>query len=165
MAAVLERANARLPINEPDYILQTLLQGYTGQACGKSCAAGQSLSDTGSCVPSTSVARVNTEPTSTPRPKATKTVAARSKPAPASRVAQAKPKPAPRSDGETKISSPRQKSASPGAVAAAKPLAKREPGVTITTDALQRSATKSSGPARRQSFGASYFAQIQNDRR
>lgn len=57
MGAFTDRVNAKLPIDEPDYILLTLLQGYMSQACGKGCPAGQSTQDGGRCVPNAVVAQ------------------------------------------------------------------------------------------------------------
>lgn len=51
MGAFMERVNATLPIDQPDYILLSLVQGHTGLACGKDCPAGQSLSAGGRCTP------------------------------------------------------------------------------------------------------------------
>ncbi len=46
-----DRVNATLPTAQPDFILLTLLQGHQGIACGRTCPAGQSLSDNGRCLP------------------------------------------------------------------------------------------------------------------
>lgn len=51
MTAFTERVNATLPLDEPDYILLTLVQGHTAQACGLGCPGGQGLNDAGKCVP------------------------------------------------------------------------------------------------------------------
>lgn len=51
MGAFMERVNATLPIDQPDYILLSLVQGHTGLACGKDCPTGQSLSANGRCTP------------------------------------------------------------------------------------------------------------------
>lgn len=53
----MERVNATLPHDEPDYILLTLVQGQTGQACGKLCPPGQSTSDGGRCIPNAVLAQ------------------------------------------------------------------------------------------------------------
>jgi hypothetical protein len=57
MAAFNERVNATLPLDEPDYILLTLVQGHGAQACGKGCPAGQGMNDAGKCVPSAILAQ------------------------------------------------------------------------------------------------------------
>ena len=51
MRAFIDRANARLPIDEPDGIQLTLLRTYDAKVCGERCPAGQGLSHTGGCVP------------------------------------------------------------------------------------------------------------------
>jgi hypothetical protein len=57
MASFTDRVNATLPLEEPDYILLTLVQGHTAQACGKGCPTGQGLNDGGKCVPSAILAQ------------------------------------------------------------------------------------------------------------
>lgn len=56
MKAFTERVNATLPVNEPDYILLTMVQGHLGQACGQSCPPGQGHAQDGRCLPSAIVA-------------------------------------------------------------------------------------------------------------
>lgn len=51
-----ERVNASLPIEEPDYILLTLVQGQKAGVCGEICPAGQSTVE-GRCVPKAVLAR------------------------------------------------------------------------------------------------------------
>ena len=51
MAAFTERVNATLPLDEPDYILLTLVQGHGAQACGRGCPTGQGMSEFGKCLP------------------------------------------------------------------------------------------------------------------
>ena len=51
MAAFTERVNATLPLDEPDYILLTLVQGHGAQACGRGCPTGQGMSESGKCLP------------------------------------------------------------------------------------------------------------------
>jgi hypothetical protein len=57
MAAFTERVNASLPIDQPDSILLTLVQGQQGAVCGKGCPAGQTMSDAGRCLPNAVVAQ------------------------------------------------------------------------------------------------------------
>ena len=57
MSAFTERVNATLPFDEPDYILLTLVQGHTAQACGKGCPLGQAMSDGGKCAPNAVIAQ------------------------------------------------------------------------------------------------------------
>lgn len=56
MSAFMDRVNATLPVEEPDYILLTLVQGHKTEACGASCPSGQSL-DAGRCVPNAVIAK------------------------------------------------------------------------------------------------------------
>lgn len=51
MRAFNDRVNASLPIDQPDYILLTLLQGHAARACGAACPPGQDLSGAGKCLP------------------------------------------------------------------------------------------------------------------
>jgi hypothetical protein len=52
MKSFTDRVNASLPIDQPDYILLSLVQRHEGRACGTNCPTGQLLSDEGRCVPS-----------------------------------------------------------------------------------------------------------------
>ena len=53
----LEKVNATLPVDNPDYILLTLVQGHVDRACGLDCPAGQGLSAGGRCIPTVIVAQ------------------------------------------------------------------------------------------------------------
>lgn len=55
MSAFMERVNATLPMDEPDYILLTLIKGQAAASCA-TCPTGQSLSD-GRCVPNAVIAQ------------------------------------------------------------------------------------------------------------
>ncbi len=57
MSAFMERVNAALPIEEPDYILLTLVQGHAATACGAECPSGEVQSAAGRCVPQAVVAQ------------------------------------------------------------------------------------------------------------
>lgn len=57
MTAFLDRINANLPVEQPDYIQLTLLQNQTGSVCGRDCPKGQSTADDGRCMPNAIVAR------------------------------------------------------------------------------------------------------------
>lgn len=57
MAAFMERANARLPIDAPDYILLSLMQSHDGLSCASECASGDVMSRSGRCVPDGVVAQ------------------------------------------------------------------------------------------------------------
>jgi hypothetical protein len=60
MNQFIERINATLPTDQPDHILKTLVQGHPGNACGKTCPAGQGLSNEGRCQPSAILAQQTT---------------------------------------------------------------------------------------------------------
>ena len=51
MSAFIDRANAILPVDEPNGILLALVRTYDDKVCGERCPAGQGLSHTGRCVP------------------------------------------------------------------------------------------------------------------
>lgn len=55
--AFLRKVNATLPIEKPDYILLTLIQGHSDKACGVDCPHGQGLASDGRCVPNVIIAR------------------------------------------------------------------------------------------------------------
>ncbi len=57
MSAFMDRVNATLPVEEPDYILLTLVQGHAALACGKGCPSGQGLSNDGRCQPQSILAQ------------------------------------------------------------------------------------------------------------
>jgi hypothetical protein len=56
MQTFTERVNAALPIDEPDSVLLSLVQAYSGVACGKSCPAGQDMVLSGHCLPTALIA-------------------------------------------------------------------------------------------------------------
>ena len=51
MQTFLERVNAALPFDEPDVILLSLVQGYKGTACGRSCPTGKGAAHSEQCWP------------------------------------------------------------------------------------------------------------------
>ncbi len=51
MKTFMERVNASLPVEEPDLVLLTLVQGQPDKTCGRPCPAGESAADGGRCVP------------------------------------------------------------------------------------------------------------------
>lgn len=59
MEAFMDRANARLPINAPDYILLSLVQNHADIACTDECPSGQAMSQSGRCVPNAVVAQAS----------------------------------------------------------------------------------------------------------
>lgn len=56
MKSFTDSVNATLPIEEPDYLLLTLLQANSGKTCG-ACPAGLQMSAGGRCVPQTVIAQ------------------------------------------------------------------------------------------------------------
>lgn len=50
------RVSASLSVDQPDYILLTLLQGHKAQACGTVCALGEEVNDKGACQPREEIA-------------------------------------------------------------------------------------------------------------
>jgi hypothetical protein len=56
MRSFTERVNAELPIDEPDYLLLTLLQSHNGKVCGE-CPPGLAFTADGRCVPQPTVAQ------------------------------------------------------------------------------------------------------------
>lgn len=57
MGAFAERVNSALPIEQPDYIMLSLLQSHAGQTCGQGCPSGQAMSSGGRCVPNVVLAQ------------------------------------------------------------------------------------------------------------
>lgn len=57
-----DRVNARLPIDEPDLILLSLVQGHRQKACGIACPAGQQEGAGGRCVPNALATRATQQP-------------------------------------------------------------------------------------------------------
>lgn len=78
MKAFTERVNATLPVEEPDYILLTLVQGHSAEACGVGCPADQVLAKDGKCLPRAIVAQAankNAKRSGPPKVAAAKPVA------------------------------------------------------------------------------------------
>jgi len=61
MQAFLDRVNATLPVDRPDYILLTLVQEEADEVCRKPCPTGQGLSAEGRCLPNAILARRSTQ--------------------------------------------------------------------------------------------------------
>jgi hypothetical protein len=58
-----ERVNATLPVDSPDPVLLSLVQGHRDRACGAACPAGQTAVEGGACLPSAVAAKaVKTAP-------------------------------------------------------------------------------------------------------
>jgi hypothetical protein len=104
MKAFTDRVNATLPIDQPDYVLLSLLQGYQDKACGAGCPTGQTATEGGVCTPNAVIATTAKTPTSQeaktePMPEKANTTLASSVPtaaAAAIAAAAAVPKPEPK---------------------------------------------------------------------
>ena len=57
MKAFTERVNARLPVDEPDYVLLALVRGRQGKVCMSACPPDQTLAADNRCVPDAVLAR------------------------------------------------------------------------------------------------------------
>jgi len=77
MRTFTDRVNARLPTDEPDQILLSLVQGHRRRVCGVACPAGQQEDRGGRCVPS-ALAGAGKQPASAGAPVDPATLAAAS---------------------------------------------------------------------------------------
>jgi hypothetical protein len=59
MKTFTNRINAILPIDKPDQILLTLVQGYRDRVCGVACPPGEGLAKDGRCLPNVVLALAN----------------------------------------------------------------------------------------------------------
>ncbi|MBA2124702.1 hypothetical protein DLM45_00460 [Hyphomicrobium methylovorum] len=59
MSAFMDRANASLPIDKPDYVLLSLVQNHDGIQCSAGCPSGQAMDAAGHCVPRAVVAQAS----------------------------------------------------------------------------------------------------------
>ena len=57
MSNFMDRVNASLPVDQPDYVLLSLVQGHRQIACGVECPSGQVIAEGGRCVPRAVVAQ------------------------------------------------------------------------------------------------------------
>lgn len=58
MRTFLDRVNARLPVQQPDHVLLTMVKGHPNDACAKNCPTGQVADDRGECAPRVIVSKV-----------------------------------------------------------------------------------------------------------
>ena len=128
MAAFTERVNATLPLDEPDYILLTLVQGHSVQACGKGCPSGQAMNNSGRCVPSAIIAR-------TGRPVPDKSASIQDDP-PSSKV-RAEPRRNEKRVGADRVASPSWASVVTVAPQAKSPASVNEPRIANSTPATR----------------------------
>jgi hypothetical protein len=59
MKAFMDRVNASLPFDRPDFILLSLVRAHEGTACGAPCPAGQVMNADNRCLPQAIVAKAN----------------------------------------------------------------------------------------------------------
>jgi hypothetical protein len=126
MKAFNERVNATLPVDNPDPVLLSLVQGYRDQACSTACPTGQAPTEGGACLPAAVAAKAaRTLPEA--RPDAERSGDARPAVAPAAAaprtaasVALAAPAKADASKTDPKGPAPQSKPSTPGA---ARPVA------------------------------------------
>jgi hypothetical protein len=57
-----ERVNATLPVDTPDPVLLSLVQGHRERACGAACPAGQTAVGSGACLPEAVAANAGKPP-------------------------------------------------------------------------------------------------------
>jgi hypothetical protein len=57
-----ERVNATLPVDNPDPVLLSLVQGQRERACSQGCPAGQMATEAGACVPAAVAAKAGRTP-------------------------------------------------------------------------------------------------------
>jgi peptidoglycan hydrolase-like protein with peptidoglycan-binding domain len=109
MKGFTDQVNARLPIDQPDYILLKLVQNQKDKVCGKPCPTGLVTAQDGRCVAEATLASIakKPEPQASPEPIVAKAspppADAKSEPVPAvpperPRVASVVPTPDPKPD-------------------------------------------------------------------
>lgn len=85
MKTFTDRVNAKLPIDAPDYILLSLVQGRRETVCGPSCPAGQIAANDGRCMTSAILAEAGrkapAEPPAAETPRAATPPAEKAEPA------------------------------------------------------------------------------------
>jgi hypothetical protein len=107
MKTFTERVNASLPVEEPDLVLLSLVQGQTDKTCGRPCPPGEAVADGGRCVPAAVAA--------SPRKAAHNTGSSRDAPQPANVWATtATPSATPPLEGRMGLAGPDEELPSPG---------------------------------------------------
>ena len=142
MKAFVDRVNATLPTEEPDYILLTLVQSARDKVCGASCPPGQGLAES-RCMPSA--------------------ILAGKKAAQVTRVSPVRPDPAAAITGwsVTQTTTAATPASSPDAerMGLAGPSAQRSPGAA-TAPAASRQADARRARAQPSGFGVGMFKQL-----
>jgi hypothetical protein len=75
MKGFTDQVNAKLPIDQPDYILLKLVQNQKDKVCGKPCSTGLVAAQDGRCVSEAILANAARKPEPTTRPEPTVTKA------------------------------------------------------------------------------------------
>ena len=88
MKGFTDRVNARLPIDQPDYILLKLVQNQKDKVCGKPCPAGLATAQDGRCVSEATLADAAKKPEPTTRPEP---IVAKASPPPADAKTEREP--------------------------------------------------------------------------
>jgi hypothetical protein len=187
MKSFTEWVNASLPVEEPDYILLTLVQNQKGTACSRTCPAGQKTAEDGRCLPNAVIAHaVPARPAKTERKRggerdvAAAPVLQRVTPNAAGWAAKVTATPAdtpvataraePREPLEGRMSigaasreEPMRGSVSGQAAAGPAPaagLSSREPRAVRAATPPPRKTARAAGPARRGKFGPWIFSRL-----
>jgi len=61
MKSLTDQVNATLPIDNPDYVLLSLVRGQQDGTCGAPCPTGQTTSDNGRCMPGATLVKAPTD--------------------------------------------------------------------------------------------------------
>jgi hypothetical protein len=147
MKAFMSRVNAAMPVEQPDLILLTLVQGHGDRACGIACPAGQAMADDGRCLPNAILAHASRSGTAR---TATLSAAASSPASVAiswSTTTAAQP-PYPLGDGRASPPEPREAQPTPAAVPPTAPVRRPTP---------RREAASPPEHRQRASFGADFL--------
>jgi hypothetical protein len=130
-----ERVNATLPVDAPDPVLLSLVQGHRERACDSACPAGQAADKSGACLPNAVQAKAGGPPdkSETERPAEVLPAAGAAAAGTAAAMALAKPGPKPAAKAEAKAP-PEPKASGP---AAARPVA-APPGGPVPPEGMAR---------------------------
>ena len=112
-----ERVNASLPVDTPDPVLLSLVQGHRERACGAPCPAGQTAAESGACLPNGVVAKAVKEApggkSDADKADATLPAAAKVDAAQAGALALAAPAATPKADPKAPASNASRQAAAP----------------------------------------------------
>jgi peptidoglycan hydrolase-like protein with peptidoglycan-binding domain len=113
MKAFTDRANAALPVDQPDQILLALLQSNPQVTCGPSCPAGQAAANDGRCLPKALIAGSKKQPPEPPQAAPVAPAKTPGIPAPAAGTVASKPPAAPAAPpaGRMSLAGPRSEPA------------------------------------------------------